>query len=403
MRVEIIGESAVPLWGLRGRERLQRLLSDLPNVTPDTSTEVLDQASTEDAGLLLLRGDYLFDRRVLQAMSAEADPLVLAADEGAQVAAVRGSTRDYEKLLQTLQADDPQCFPEAVTRCPGEMAGGYQGRLRSHTPPRVVAIDAGRSRDLENAIFADAYKGVTDLVTKWLWPAPARAMTRLAVALGLRPNHVTLLSLVLAVLAAIAFYQGAFGLGLAAGWLMTFLDTVDGKLARVTVTSSRFGDLLDHGLDLIHPPFWYLAWGLGLSSSWSLAPELTTTLWLIFAGYLGGRLCEGAFQLFLARFSIFVWRPFDAFHRLVTARRNPNLILLTLGWALGRPDLGLWAVMFWHLASTLVLGTRLAVAAVVRRRGPLVSWLSVLDPAASKPSLAVRTFSRTHRCPHPLL
>ena len=47
---------------------------------------------------------------------------------------------------------------------------------------------------------------------------------------------------------------------------MTFLDTVDGKLARVTVTSSRVGHVLDHGVDLIHPPLWYIAWGLGLAT-----------------------------------------------------------------------------------------------------------------------------------------
>ncbi len=45
---------------------------------------------------------------------------------------------------------------------------------------------------------------------------------------------------------------------------MTFLDTVDGKLAHVTLTSSRFGHIFDHSLDLLHPPFCYLAWGLGL-------------------------------------------------------------------------------------------------------------------------------------------
>jgi phosphatidylglycerophosphate synthase len=52
---------------------------------------------------------------------------------------------------------------------------------------------------------------------------------------------------------------------------MTFLDTVDGKLARVTLTSSRIGDVLDHGLDLLHPPFWYLAWGIGLATAMPVA------------------------------------------------------------------------------------------------------------------------------------
>ena len=44
---------------------------------------------------------------------------------------------------------------------------------------------------------------------------------------------------------------------------MTFLDTVDGKLARTTLTSSKWGDIFDHGIDLVHPPFWYVAWGAG--------------------------------------------------------------------------------------------------------------------------------------------
>src|SRR3546814_2416912 len=48
---------------------------------------------------------------------------------------------------------------------------------------------------------------------------------------------------------------GGFWTGLAAAWIMTFLDTVDGKLARVTLASSRWGNAYDHGIDLIHPPF----------------------------------------------------------------------------------------------------------------------------------------------------
>lgn len=390
MHVQILGDSAVTLWGLGGSERLRRLAAALPGVTLGEP----DVMPAEDPGLVVLRGDHLFDSRVLQALTANDSPLVLAADIGARVAAVRGPVRDREVLVQALAANDPGRLAGYPVRRPAEVAGGYQVRLRSHTPPRVHAITAERRRWLENELFADAYKGVTDLVTKWLWPAPARLVTRWAVAAGLRPNQVTLLSLALAVAAAVAFSEGAFAAGLAAGWLMTFLDTVDGKLARVTVTSSRFGDALDHGLDLIHPPLWYLAWGLGLGASWTLAPDLTTALWLIVAGYLGGRLCEGAFQLWLAPFSLFVWRPFDAFNRLVTARRNPNLILLTAGWAAGRPDLGLWAVMVWHLVSTLVLGVRLAMAAAARRRGPLRSWLSTLDPSSGGHGLAVRTFTR---------
>ena len=48
---------------------------------------------------------------------------------------------------------------------------------------------------------------------------------------------------------------------------MTFLDTVDGKLARVTLRSSPFGNVYDHSIDLIHPPFWWWAWIVGLPAA----------------------------------------------------------------------------------------------------------------------------------------
>lgn len=389
MIVDIVGDSEVRLWGLGGRERLRRLLATMPEAQ-------LVQAGVPVPGhdtALVLRGDHHFDPRVVRALVAGDAPLVLVSDDGRPVAA-RAGAAGLSGLEDAVAGDKPGAVAGVPVVGPGDLVHGYHAKLLSHSRPRVLPISAATAPWLERELFADAYKGVTDLVTKWLWPAPARAVTHWCVTLGIRPNHVTVLSLVLAVAAGVAFYAGAFGVGLVAGWVMTFLDTVDGKLARVTVTSSRLGDVLDHGLDLIHPPLWYLAWGLGLAASWDLTPGLHTTVALIFAAYLGGRLCEGAFHPGLAPFSMFVWRPFDSFNRLITARRNPNLILLTGGWAAGRPDLGLWAVMAWHLASTAVLALRLAMALAVRRQSPLVSWLSRLEAGRGPRGLAVRTFTR---------
>jgi hypothetical protein len=90
---------------------------------------------------------------------------------------------------------------------------------------------------------------------------PAKRIVRWCAARGVTPNAVTAASFVLTCAAAWLFVHGHFASGLAAGWIMTLLDTVDGKLARVTVQSSRFGHYFDHGIDLLHPPFWYLCWG----------------------------------------------------------------------------------------------------------------------------------------------
>jgi phosphatidylglycerophosphate synthase len=200
------------------------------------------------------------------------------------------------------------------------------------------------------------------------------------------------------VLAGFLFADGRYGWGLAAAWLMTFLDTVDGKLARVTVTSSRFGHYFDHLIDLIHPPVWYILWGMGLPmpQSGMVGISLNAVYWLIVAGYVAGRLVEGIFLTWLGKFGIFCWRPVDSYFRLITARRNPCLIFLTIGYLAGRPDSGLLGVAIWTVATSIFLLIRLLMALNTKRiEGQVRSWLLDIDPARPSQPLAVRLF--THR------
>ena len=97
---------------------------------------------------------------------------------------------------------------------------------------------------------------MTDLLTKYLWPEWALVLTRLAARAHISPNMVTSAAALLCILAAVAFWNGRYWLGMGLGLGFMVLDTVDGKLARCTITSSRWGNLFDHGTDLIHPPFW---------------------------------------------------------------------------------------------------------------------------------------------------
>ena len=76
-----------------------------------------------------------------------------------------------------------------------------QKSLKNKAVPYVLFISSSNYKLLESELFAGSYKGVTDLVTKWVWPVPAFWITHLCVQIGLRPNHVTIISLVFAVLA----------------------------------------------------------------------------------------------------------------------------------------------------------------------------------------------------------
>ena len=384
----------VPIWGRTSRERIERILGD--SVRPCTADQLTDLAA--DDTVLLFRGDYLYDDRLVSHLAATANILLqLDAPPNPAVAAHVPAALAAEALALVDGAAADATLPGVEHSTPNTVTLAFQKKLRKSEPPFVLPISAERRPALEQRLFDWSYKGVTDLVTKWAWPVPARRVVALAVRWRLTPNQVTLVGLVLVCIAGACFHAGLYGVGLAAGWLMTFLDTVDGKLARVTLTSSRFGHYFDHLIDLIHPPLWYLLWGLGLSAAQvgGLGLELATCFWLIFAGYVAGRVVEGSFQLLLGRFSIFCWQPVDSWFRLITARRNPCLILLTASVLAGRPELGLLAVTGWTVVSTIFLFARLALAGRERlRRGePLQSWLTEADEPPYAGTRAARIFA----------
>ncbi|MBW1850354.1 MAG: CDP-alcohol phosphatidyltransferase family protein [Deltaproteobacteria bacterium] len=391
----ILHESPILLWGLTSRQRLERVLKRAGVTDFIENLESIPNKSS----VLLIRGDYLFDDRVINGL-VETNDVVLETGSGdARVAvAVNVPSSRASQAFEVLNGLSTEAsLPGVRVQTPAALCSSYMQQLRKSDPPFVLPVTQTNRRDLEKRLFSSSYKGVTDLITKWAWPCPAQWCTGLCARYGLRPNHVTFLSFVLVILAGIFFAQGKYGWGLLAGWVMTFLDTVDGKLARVTVTSSRSGHLFDHLIDLIHPPIWYVLWGLGLAVSHVGMPELTLniTLWVIVGGYVAGRLIELTFTLFLGDFGIFCWHPIDSYFRLITARRNPNLILLTAGAATGYPDLGLLAVAFWTGLTSFFLLIRLVMAGFSQvSSGPLHSWLLDVEQGTYDRSMAKRLFTR---------
>jgi phosphatidylglycerophosphate synthase len=251
--------------------------------------------------------------------------------------------------------------------------------LRKRERPFLMELRPDTVRAIERASYQGAYKGVTDLLTKYLWPEAALWLTRLAAWLGLSPNMVTTIGSLLCVAATVAFAFGHYWTGLALGLIFMVLDTVDGKLARCTITSSWWGNVFDHGLDLVHPPFWWWFWATGLAHV-GLALSDALFWWVegaIFAGYVVQRAIEGAFIAWFGGIHIHVWERFDSRFRLVTARRNPNMVILFVSVVFGRPDIGIVAVAVWTVLSCLVHLVRLFQAWARQRKGETVrSWLA---------------------------
>ncbi len=178
---------------------------------------------------------------------------------------------ESEVALSLIGGPEDAASKQGLTlKAPDDLADSYNKTLRKTDPPYGIDIENAPVEPVMRRQFASSYKGITDFVTKYFWPLPAYYVTRLSARLRLTPNMVTTIGLILCILAFYYFMKGQWALGFLTGWLMTFLDTVDGKLARTTMTYSSWGNAYDHGIDLIHPPFWYWAWfaGLGGVTNW---------------------------------------------------------------------------------------------------------------------------------------
>jgi phosphatidylglycerophosphate synthase len=346
----LVGTSPLRVWGLTAYDRVRRIAARLGAAAVDEPRAVAAQAR-----VLFMRADVLVEERLMQALLKRPGSVLMAGTPERTVAACAdpGHHAEAVELLNggraagwlALRAGDPEL--------------GFDTVLRKRETPYVLDLTREGLRAVEWRLFGASYKGATDFITKWVWPWPAFHATRACAALRLSPNTVTAASFVLVLLATWLFAEGHFALGLLAAWPMTFLDTVDGKLARVTVTSSKWGNIFDHGIDLVHPPFWYWAWWMGLDDD---SAAMTAALIVVIGGYVLGRMLEGAF-IALFKFEMHIWRRFDYLFRAITARRNPNLFLLTLSVIAGRPDLGFLAVAVWTVISLLVHTLRLAQAA----------------------------------------
>jgi phosphatidylglycerophosphate synthase len=380
-------ESSGPttIWGLTPKERLQRSLR-FAGCAEIANDRVGEPFPAPDSGsIVILRGDAIFDPRVIEALIAAPNTLLLApwsaaTGRGTPVAAHVDATRCDEAKAWLTDHDDETRLPDLPRVNPADIAPAYIASLRKAEAPYVLPARPETAAEIERQLFGAAYKSVTDLITKWAWPAPAATVVRLLAERRVHPNVVTIASWLLAIAALLLFAEGRFGLGLLAAWAMTFLDTVDGKLARVTLTSSPIGNVLDHGLDLIHPPFWYLAWGIGAAGG------VDTATWIVVGGYLAGRLIEGGFMLAFS-LETHCWRPIDTLFRTITARRNPNLILLTVAVLAGAPELGMPMVAIWTVVSVAFHCVRLAQAFVARARGETIApWNEAPAPPA-RPSV----------------
>jgi phosphatidylglycerophosphate synthase len=339
----------LPLQWRRGSEPFAPRLASILAASADESLLVLDAATLADSRLpaaLALRATSTVvlsreaqDRAAILFVTGDPTPITFA------LAANPGSTAALARSL--VEASTVPAFKD-------EEFNGFVRRLRRTLPYYLFTVDGTeRAAKLERFLFWSNYKGSTDLFTRYVYPPLVWLAVRPLARWRVHPNWVSLLSIVLA-LGAIPFWAGGYFItGFIMAYAMSVLDSVDGKLARLTFTDSVSGNYLDHGLDMVHPPLWYLSWAYGLgiaTEGWSSA--LGQGAIAIFALYVVDRVVLKIYPYVFKR-AFHTHSRMDGLVRSFIARRNISLPLFTVGYLIGLGPEAFFLIVAWQAATTL--------------------------------------------------
>ena len=376
------GVDRVQVWASsQSREKVEQLRSDFARLY--AVEVVFTEVPLEGLGallgrvaepVLLLAGDAVYDERILSRL-LELGPGNIAAEErgaGAlflDAAAARqvGKLWDESRVgSQPLTALAQRADELGLVLHRPDDFEHYVPSLRLTMVPFAIGVgETDDLRPLDHLMYRRTFKGVIDAVARYGYYHLVRWLTRQLSTTTLRPNFFTLLSMLCIWSAVPCFALGHLGWGALVAWCGVLLDSVDGKLARLTLQLSDAMGALEHLAAMPGLGLWYLALGWHFSSGelWS-TQNMAAMTWVLLGAFLLDKIATGSFKSLYNR-ELFDYAPVDAVFHLIAGRRNMSLLLLTLGLAGGlAPEsfvlIGLWTVftLCFHLSRFAWIAVR---------------------------------------------
>ncbi|MDA0333945.1 MAG: CDP-alcohol phosphatidyltransferase family protein [bacterium] len=283
--------------------------------------------------VLLCAGDVVHDDRVLAHLLAVGPGHVVV---GEHAAAAHLSAASLQAHLAAGPQAEVAALPGVAT-VPLQALGHYVPDLRLTMVPFLERIsNAEDLRRVDHLLFHRTFKGVIDAVARYGYYHFVRCITRWLSRTTVSPNLLTLLSIVSVWAAIPCFATGQLGWGVLSAWLGVILDSVDGKLARLTINLSDAMGRLEHAAAMPGLGLWFVALGWHLTDGRLLSGNpMSVACWVLVGTFLADKILTGAFRRVFG-YELFDARPLDAAFHLLAARRNIHLLLLTVGVVLAR-------------------------------------------------------------------
>jgi phosphatidylglycerophosphate synthase len=340
---------------------LPRFSLEYSTVNSEEALYALVQAEKDaEQSLMLLDGDGIYDERVLRALLTNSHSLVIRGgnlEETPLAAFIHASDRKLladnpPHLRQIMEQKSPPGWIEILSIDEMER---YIPELRQTAVPMLLKLRQKQSiRAIEDEMYENTFKGVMDFIATYVYRLPVRELTRWLAPTRVTPNQITAVSVICSFAALPLFVMGWLWTGLAVAFTFIIADSLDGKLARLTIRLSNVAGHVDHVTSPVFEAGYYLAWGWYFSSGNFAAPPGQAGL-LLFCFYGLDKITTSVFGLKYGR-SLLDYQPWDARFHLIAARRTINFFIMALGCLFQNPVVALYVIttwmgvtMLWHM------------------------------------------------------
>ena len=338
---------------------------------------------------VLLMSDHIFDSRILQSLLNHnmKSSVTLAIDrrkaisDDTKVLEKNGKIVDISKNIKKYNCIDTGIFicsskifsylEEAIKEGKTELAFGIakaaQNRdaeifditqINKYVPSmwkevKPFWIDIDTKDDLKKAkklIIENACRGRNDLLATYInKPIENFIVNRLA-SRQITPNQITIITNIIAYLGTFLFFRGYLIFASFLTFIVSFMDGVDGKLARVKLATSNIGKM-EHASDYLFEHSWYIALAIYLSNTFGVLPVLLSTFILLFDGF--SHYCECAFEKVIKNRSLEDYGKIEQLFRKFDGRKNSYIIFILIGVLIEYPIGSLFAIFIWSMISAL--------------------------------------------------
>ena len=339
-RILVIKPAALGLPPPSNRIKKSVTFSD---VSGSTAWEMLSDARAQlDSQFIVLDADYLIDQRLIAWLAAHPREVLLSTRDGMHQPVAR---------LSRNALDVPDAKAAGVEIVSVSSLPDYWESMHGNVALHLHRVTNDADAEAAWPILLDhVQRRAQELPSQYFDIPFENFLVRRLAGTAMTANQVTILTTLLGFVVAALYFTGWLRIGVLLAIFVEVLDGVDGKLARVTRTTSRAGEL-EHVADFFYENACYLGLGaylssIGVAHGWLAAIamvlfDLTDTLAYAAMDVWWGLSLDNA-NAWLTRF------------RLIGGRRNIYNWIFLFGFFLGVPGHTFYLASAWAGMTAII-------------------------------------------------